>query len=334
MRSFSIFAFLILGMTIAGFTLVNEEYGIASYYNDSYQGSETASKEKYDKNKLTGAHKTYPYGTIVKVTRLDNKKSVKVRINDRGPYIKGRIIEVSRKAAEQIGLVNDGVTRVKIEVVGTARKEETAALTPPPPSQPERSIENPDSSPDEFSQAEALAKEKAAEAKEAVEKLAAAKLAAAKKKKELEEAEKQAAIEKAAAEMIAAEKAATKKATVAKPAPKSIDTGVPATRVRGRDFSMYDLYKVQMLRPERSGYGVQVASLTNYANVMRQVAELQEKWFNNILISVEKGTGPEPVYKVMLGPFPDKATAKSYEKDLKRKKKIDGFIVDLSGIKY
>jgi len=110
--------------------------------------------------------------------------------------------------------------------------------------------------------------------------------------------------------------------------------GVPASRVRGRDFAKYDLYKVQILRPERTGYGVQVASLTDYANVMRQVAELQEKWFNNILISVEEGSNKEPVYKIMLGPFPDRTTAKSYEKQLKRKKKIDGFIVDLSGIKY
>ena len=107
-----------------------------------------------------------------------------------------------------------------------------------------------------------------------------------------------------------------------------------AKRVRGRDFKLFDLYKVQILRPERSGYGVQVASLSNYANVMKQVAELQEKWFNNILISVEKGKNGEPIYKVLLGPFPNKKIAKGYEKQLKKKKKIDGFIVDLSAIKY
>ena len=323
MRRIAFITSILACLVFAGFTISNEEYGIASYYDDSFQGSETASKEKYDKNKLTGAHKEFPFGTLVKVTRLDNKKSVRVRINDRGPYIKGRIIEVSRKAAAQIDLLEDGITKVKIEVVGMARAEEpesATSVTPPPPApkeEPAVSIETP--KPDDFDQSEALAQQrKAAEAE------------AARKAKEA--ADKKAAEERAAA-IAAAEKAAKDKAAAA-PAAKSVDTGVPASRVRGRDFNTYDLYKVQMLRPELNGYGVQVASLTNYANVMRQVAELQERWFNNILISVEKGSNDEPIYKVMLGPFPDRATAKSYEDQLKRKKKIDGFIVDLSQIKY
>ncbi len=326
MRRIAFISSILACLVFAGFTISNEEYGIASYYDDSFQGSETASKEKYDKNKLTGAHKSLPFGTLVKVTRLDNKKSVRVRINDRGPYIKGRIIEVSRKAAAQIGLLEDGITKVKIEVVGTARAEEpeaTAEVPPPPPPKKETvtnpNIENP--KPDDFDQSEALAEKKKAAEAEAAKKAKAA-------------ADKKAAEEKAAA-ISAAEKAAKEKAAKeSAPAPKSVDTGVSASRVRGRDFNMYDLYKVQILRPERTGYGVQVASLTNYANVMRQVAELQERWFNNILISVEKGKNNEPVYKVMLGPFPDRATAKSYEDQLKKKKKIDGFIVDLSQVKY
>lgn len=330
MRSLSIISTLLIALLFTGFSVLSEEYGLAASYDDSFQGSETASKEKYDTKKLTGAHKTLPFGTLVKVTRLDNKQSVKVRINDRGPYLSNRIIEISRKAAKQIGLDEGKVTKVKIEVVGSARANDPEpAKTPPvltkiPESAPaattatsstsNSSIENP--APDNFDTSVALAEKKAKE-KAAAEKTAKEK--AAKEK---------AAMEKAAAD------AKAKAAKNAAPAATAIDNGVPASRVRGRDFAKYDLYKVQILRPERNGYGVQVASLTDYANVMRQVAELQEKWFNNILISVEEGTNKQPIYKIMLGPFPDRTTAKSYEKQLKRKKKIDGFIVDLSGIKY
>lgn len=93
------------------------EYGKCGYYSDALQGRKTSSGEKYDKNAYTCAHKSLPYGTRVRVTRMDNKKSVLVRVNDRGPYIEGYVVDVSRKAANAIGLIRDGVTRVKVEVV-------------------------------------------------------------------------------------------------------------------------------------------------------------------------------------------------------------------------
>ncbi len=105
-------AFTFLAISAFGQT----ETGLASYYNDKFQGSQTASGEPYDKDLFTAAHKTLPFGTIVKVTRTDNGKTVIVKINDKGPYYKGMIIELSRKAAETIDLVKDGTTTVKIEV--------------------------------------------------------------------------------------------------------------------------------------------------------------------------------------------------------------------------
>lgn len=100
------------------FSLVAQtvDNGLASYYNDKFQGSQTASGESYDKDLFTAAHKTLPFGTIVKVTRTDNQKTVIVRINDRGPHYKGRVIELSRKAAEAIDLVKSGTAMVKVEV--------------------------------------------------------------------------------------------------------------------------------------------------------------------------------------------------------------------------
>lgn len=87
---------------------------MASFYADKYVGRKTSNGEKFKQNKLTAAHKTLPFGTKVKVTNLSNGQSVKVRINDRGPFIQGRIIDLSKKAAKKIDLVNAGVTKVTI----------------------------------------------------------------------------------------------------------------------------------------------------------------------------------------------------------------------------
>lgn len=91
--------------------------GKASYYADKFEGKPTASGEKYKHSKLTAAHKTLPFGTVVKVTNVGNGKSVEVRINDRGPFVEGRVIDLSRSAAEKIDLIHVGVADVKIEVV-------------------------------------------------------------------------------------------------------------------------------------------------------------------------------------------------------------------------
>jgi rare lipoprotein A len=96
------------------------EKGIASWYGKPYHGRRTASGEVYDMHQLTAAHKTLAFGSVVKVTRRDTGADVKVRINDRGPFIEGRIIDLSFAAAKKIGLDVDGVAPVKIKVVGHA----------------------------------------------------------------------------------------------------------------------------------------------------------------------------------------------------------------------
>ncbi|MBP1841026.1 septal ring lytic transglycosylase RlpA family protein [Formosa algae] len=91
--------------------------GKASYYSDSLQGAPTASGSLYNKEALTAAHLTLPFNTLVRVTNLSNDKSVVVVINDRGPYTKRRIIDLSRAAAEEIDLIDQGVSKVKLEVI-------------------------------------------------------------------------------------------------------------------------------------------------------------------------------------------------------------------------
>lgn len=101
--------------------------GKASFYADKFEGTQTASGEKYRHKKFTAAHKTLPFGTRVRVTNLSNNESVEVVINDRGPYVEGRVIDVSKAAAEKLGFVNLGLAEVKIEVVdaGNGKTEES-----------------------------------------------------------------------------------------------------------------------------------------------------------------------------------------------------------------
>ena len=93
------------------------ETGLASYYADEFHGRATASGEIFNMFDISAAHKTLPFGTVVKVKNLDNGKEMNVRINDRGPFIRGRIIDLSYGAAKVIGLVIPGTARVRIQVI-------------------------------------------------------------------------------------------------------------------------------------------------------------------------------------------------------------------------
>jgi rare lipoprotein A len=89
--------------------------GKASYYGARHHGRKTASGERFDQHALTAAHRSLPFGSRVRVTNLRNDKNVVVRINDRGPYAKGRIIDLSQRAAERLGMLRDGVVPVRVE---------------------------------------------------------------------------------------------------------------------------------------------------------------------------------------------------------------------------
>jgi len=89
-------------------------YGLASYY---WQGKKTANGERFNAQEMTAAHRTLPFGTRVRVTRLDTGRSVTVRINDRGPFIQGRNVDLSRAAAQQLGMLDRGITKVKLDVL-------------------------------------------------------------------------------------------------------------------------------------------------------------------------------------------------------------------------
>ena len=95
-----------------------KERGIASWYGDDFDGWVTASGDLYDIYGLTAAHRTLPLGTMVRVTNVVNGRQVTIRVNDRGPYVNGRILDLSYAAARELDMVRDGISAVYLEVVG------------------------------------------------------------------------------------------------------------------------------------------------------------------------------------------------------------------------
>ena len=288
-------------MSVNTLNAQEEEFGLASYYSDDYHGRPTAYGDYYDKDKLTAAHKKYPYGTKIKVTRLDNNKSVTVTVTDKGPYIKGRVVDLSRRAADNIGLVADGVAQVKVELVSKSNRQAEVAST---------NVRKEPVRPSGYEFTDPRVEETKAREVAAV-------------KRETATTSTTPATETAKSPAAAPATAATKAAA----------TGEIKFKLVQQDYNQYGLYKIVLQKPEKRGFGVQIASLSSYENVLKQVADLQGKWFDNILISAEKN-GAAPVYKVILGPFVDEKTAENYQSSLGKKYKIKGFVVNLEEIEY
>ena len=111
-----IIAILLSSCLVASCSRITQT-GKASYYADKFDGRPTASGQRFSNHKRTAAHRTLPFGTRVKVTNLKTGRSVKVRINDRGPFVAGRMIDLSYEAARQLGITNQGMDEVEIYVV-------------------------------------------------------------------------------------------------------------------------------------------------------------------------------------------------------------------------
>jgi rare lipoprotein A len=101
---------------------ISDLYGYASWYGYPYHGRKTASGEVYDMYQLTAAHKTLPLGTVVRVSNQDNGREVEVRINDRGPFVDGRVIDLSYAAAKQIQMIGPGIALVKLSILDTINR--------------------------------------------------------------------------------------------------------------------------------------------------------------------------------------------------------------------
>ena len=125
---------IVFGLCFTASTLFAEMYKenvVASFYADKFNGRRTASGEIFDTNGYTAAHKTLPFGTVLKVTNLDNGKSVNVRVNDRGPFVQGREIDVSKAAAIELDMVGNGTAKVSLEIVDEAEGPSSSAAASP-----------------------------------------------------------------------------------------------------------------------------------------------------------------------------------------------------------
>jgi rare lipoprotein A len=112
----SIFAFVV-ALAMIQSALGQVQTGKASFYADKFEGNPTASGEKYKHSKLTAAHRSLPFGTRVRVTNLGNEKTVDVVVNDRGPFVDGRVIDLSKSAAERLDFITAGLAEVRVEVL-------------------------------------------------------------------------------------------------------------------------------------------------------------------------------------------------------------------------
>jgi rare lipoprotein A len=121
------FTISIIGLLVATKMLVGQSSeGIATFYDDKFEGRPTANGEIFDQNKLTAAHRSLAFGTVVKVTNLQNKKSVVVTVTDRGPFVDSRLIDLSKSAASALGFIEQGLTKVRVEVVKPGESSTTA----------------------------------------------------------------------------------------------------------------------------------------------------------------------------------------------------------------
>ena len=127
MKSIVLFLITFISLSIAYGQVQTRK---ASFYADKFEGRPTASGEKYKHARLTAAHRTLPFGTLVRVTNLSNNRSVEVKINDRGPFVKGRIIDLSKAAAKQLGFLNAGLAEVKLEVVDSGDGKRGSQIKP------------------------------------------------------------------------------------------------------------------------------------------------------------------------------------------------------------
>lgn len=274
-----------LGLTAFDRSL--EEYGKVGYYSDTLHGRKTASGEIYDKNALTCAHKSLPFGTLVRITRLDNKLTVVVRVNDRGPYRDGYVIEVSRRGAEELDLLKVGTAKVKVEVIEKPAGEERSTLVPP------------SSTPKPATNAATQARPVQYSTPTTVKPTTAA---------------------------------TTAKTPAARTAPATSD----ATKLEPAKGAnpQSDIYQIELQKPPKQGFGVQVTTLYNAPNVFPEITKLQKYWPGKVLVSMQ----PMPeatentIYKLIIGPVTDRPTAEKLRKEAIKKGYSKCFVVDLSQI--
>ena len=330
LSKFATFALLFtLWMGLSAF-YNGEEYGKAAYYADKLHGRKTASGEPYNKEDFTCAHKTYPFGTKLKVTNLDNGYSVIVRVTDRGPFHEGYVVDISRAAAESIGLVKAGVARVKVEQaieekVGPTKEKilpvevPATGAAPATPSAP---------APAQYSTPSGTT----------AKGVTSAPASAVRNTQLIKSHEQAPAPSTAPATVSTATRPAqySTSSPAPDPRPQTVSTA-SSTTAKGAPASttpeppQTTLFKVSITQAPKKGFGIQVSTLLDADNVLPIVKKIESQWpGKSLVLSSYNATADVTTYKVIIGAFADKASADAQYKLAKKKGYKDSFIVDLS----
>lgn len=289
-----------------------QEYGIASVYSSNFQGGRTASGEIFNHNYYTAAHRSLPFGTLVKITRTDNGKSVVVRINDRGPFVNNHVTDISKAAAAKLNVGTNNDVRVKVEQVRDANVQLGSSG-----SMLKRDIETlPNNTNDKRFTEETV---RLVPMPDPIEYIAP---------KGFEES-RLTPREYRNLPGNKTDRNNTSSTSIRKNTPAPV---VTSKSVLNKPIQRNGFVSLKINKPNATaGFAIQVASMSKHDNMMKKVDKLDND-FNNVFVSMVLGKDGDPDYKVMLGPFGSHDAASNYLKSVKRRN-IDGFVVNLKGNK-
>ncbi|MBR2194648.1 MAG: septal ring lytic transglycosylase RlpA family protein [Salinivirgaceae bacterium] len=224
------------------------EVGVASFYADKFDGKTTASGETFSQKKLTAAHRTLPFGTVVRVTNLDNNISVDVTVNDRGPFVDKRIIDLSKAAAEKLKFVDKGTASVKVEVISLPESNAASA------SEMKRTSSTP-------------------------------------------------------------AWPGSQSAVDDQPVEAQNETAPRTTQVTEVQAPANEYFKIESTPIHPKGFGVQLASYQEAANLVKRCAEIKSLVNKDIMIQIGDKDGVK-VYRIIAGPFETREKAEHFNKKL------------------
>ncbi len=283
----------------------SNEVGNAVYYADYLHGRKTANGEIYDRNQYTCAHKVHPFGTLLRVTRLDNSKSVLVRVNDRGPFGEGLVVDLSKTAAADIGLLRDGKTRVSIDVAGFSNNN-------PRPSAANRDLVSRSNAstrynPNPYSNTPRSGNGRSNE-------------------------QFTAKSGNTSYPNIYRSKSVTSDDALDFPTDYS-GNSTNRTRFDRFDNNNSNRNTPTFSAPSRTtstttGTAIQLAAFTNVSNANRQLDAIRRQGLTDAYI-VEKRVGGRTYQKIVIGPFANRPEAQTYLQNIKSRYRVSGFLVTL-----
>ena len=296
---------------LPGQTSRSGEAGYAVYYADYLDGRKTSNGEIYRKNQYTCAHKVHPFGTLLRVTRLDNGKSVVVRVNDRGPFGEGLVVDLSRIAASDIGLLRDGKTRVNVEVAGFSNYN-------PKPAAGARDIastyrRNEEYSPDPYydrSRREAQSQAPSSYGNDVFTSKSG----------------------NTSYPNIYRSESVTDYRNRNTTTNRNYGADLSERRGTGDLPSSYDnqaVYSSSQRRTSVSGVAIQLGAFGNASNANRQLQNIRRQGLSDAYI-VQRRSGTKTLNKIVVGPFNNRSDAQIYLQNTVRSRyRMDGYIVTL-----